>query len=150
MYLDRKEFETKRNETGHYARAAVTLLANTPKSKEVTYWKDGKLSKGHIDMKARRWVKKIVLSHIHHVAHVWRYSCVPPKPFAVAHLGHAHVILPPDIETVDQFLAEVTEEIKAKFGVTALPEPAVKSNRGPSTYELFELEAELDDLDQVG
>jgi len=150
LYLDRKKFEIERDETGHYAQAAATLLANTPKSKEATYWKDGRLSKGHIDMKARRWVKKIVLSHIHHVAHVWRYDCVPPKPYAVTHLGHAHVILPPDIETVDQFLVDVTEEIKEKYGVTSLPEPEVKSNRGPSAYELFELEDELDDMENAG
>lgn len=146
MYRDRKCFEVERNETGHYADTAAMLLKteiNTHKDRAT--WKEGRLSAGHIDGRARRWVKKILLSHIHQVAYVWRYGAKPPKPFAITQLGHAHVIEPPNIATIQAFLAECEDDIMEKYGVDQLPDPSVKSQRGPTAYEIMELQAEMEE-----
>jgi hypothetical protein len=41
---------------------------------------------------ARRWAVKIFLSHVHQVMYYDHFKEAPPRPFAIEHLGHAHMI----------------------------------------------------------
>jgi hypothetical protein len=53
------------------------------------------LPPAHIHARAKRWVVKLFLSHLHHHMHVEKFGKEPPVPYAIAHLGHAHLIVPP-------------------------------------------------------
>ncbi|WP_396190457.1 transposase [Flavobacterium sp.] len=100
-YLERKAYETAKNERGDYADYAALQLQ----------WKDygdnptralleqGKLSPAHIDARARRHAVKLFLSHLHHVWYKQHYGVEPPKPFAISHLSHAHFIAPPFVKS---------------------------------------------------
>jgi hypothetical protein len=41
---------------------------------------------------------KLFVSHLHHVWYWIEFNTLPPKPFVIEHLGHAHVIRPPNFE----------------------------------------------------
>ena len=55
------------------------------------------LPPAHIDARARRWAVKLFLSHLHERWYESHYGEKPPKPFAIAQLGHAHQIHPPQV-----------------------------------------------------
>jgi hypothetical protein len=86
------------NEAGAYAEAA---------SKHVTHGKEtqkaldkGQLPASRIDARACRAATKIFLSHWHEVAYRDKFGTLPPKPFALEHLGHAHAYPIPHPELV--------------------------------------------------
>lgn len=99
VYAARKELETQRNEAGDYADQAA-------KSLESKRWRDGTDAKKHyeagrlpparIHMRAKRYAVKLFLSHLHEVWWWLEFNEPPPKPFAIAHGGHAHYIPPPN------------------------------------------------------
>lgn len=97
LYLERKKYENDNNEAGKLAAYAAKMLAekNYDKTKE-TYkiLASGKLPPGQIDARARRWAVKIFLSHLQQIWWELEFKEPAPKPFAVAHLGHAHIIPP--------------------------------------------------------
>lgn len=55
------------------------------------------LPPAHIHSRAKRWVVKIFLSHLHAVWHMKVFGVEAPVPYAIAHLGHAHLIEPPSV-----------------------------------------------------
>ena len=55
------------------------------------------LPPAQIDMRARRYTVKMFLSHLQQRWWEHKYHEAPPKPFAIAQRGHAHVIEPPQI-----------------------------------------------------
>ena len=54
------------------------------------------LPPGHIHARSKRWVVKIFLSHLHAKWFQIEFDREAPVPYAIAHLGHAHLISPPD------------------------------------------------------
>lgn len=100
-YLQRKEYETAKNERGDYAEYAAKQLKwkDYKENPTRTFLEAGKLSPAHIDARARRHAVKLFLSHLHHVWYVQHYGVEPPKPFAISHLNHAHFIAPPFVKT---------------------------------------------------
>lgn len=58
--------------------------------------KSGKLSAAHIDMRARRWMIKLFLAHLHRVMYETHHRMECPLPYPIAHMNHAHEIPPPD------------------------------------------------------
>jgi len=97
VYRERKALELERNEAGVLADEAARALEakNIGKSTEAyAHYSAGRLPPAHLDMRARRYAVKLFLSHLHQRWHEQVIGPVP-KPFAVAHLGHAHVIEPP-------------------------------------------------------
>lgn len=97
LYRERKLQEVSKNEERDFADQAALTLA-TKKIREpatLKCYEAGMLPPGRIDLRARRWAVKMFLSHWHHVAFVEHYDEQPPKPFAIEHLGHAHLIPPP-------------------------------------------------------
>ena len=103
IYAARKALETERNEAGLFADQAAKKLEKFKIGKDTDAYKaysNGKLPKAHIHARARRYAVKIFLSHYHAVAYMLEFGTEPPKPFAIAHLGHAHEIVPPRWEEV--------------------------------------------------
>jgi len=93
-YRKRKEYEIARNESGgnklHVDARLARDKARGKESKEAVYHKEGKLSPGHIDLRARRYAVKLFLSALHGEWYKRVTGEDPPLPYPIAHLGHVH------------------------------------------------------------
>lgn len=95
LYIQRKEYEVKRNENGGNKELAATLITKyNKKTESYKHLLEGKLPPAQIDARARRWTVKIFLSHLQQIWYKIHFNCDAPKPFAIAILGHAHMISP--------------------------------------------------------
>lgn len=95
LYKERKEYENNRNESGGNKEIAAKLLPTFHKTTDAYgHLSNGKLPPAQIDARARRWAVKIFLSHLHAEWYRRKFNTEPPKPFALAILGHAHMINP--------------------------------------------------------
>lgn len=98
LYKSRKKFEIDRNESGANADKAKEFKVSAGATKEVKQkLAEGKLPDFNIDARARRYAVKIFLSHLQTVMYWDKYGKVPPKPFAISILGHAHEIKIPHV-----------------------------------------------------
>jgi hypothetical protein len=99
LYQQFKAEEVRRNESGHYKAAAAEQL-------KIKKWKDdtatkerlleGKLSDGHLDMKARRRAVKIFL--VHYWEHGRKARQLPVRPpYVQTVLGHDNIIASPNL-----------------------------------------------------
>lgn len=97
-YVERKAYETAKNEAGEYAeRAARELQKKNIKNRELrTLLESGKLPPGQLHMSAKRWTVKLFLAHYHHVAYESHFGTPPPKPYILDRPGHTHFIAPPN------------------------------------------------------
>lgn len=103
LYRTRKEQESIRNEAGEFKQQAVDKLEKFNIGKGTDAYKAysaGKLPLAHIHARAKRYAVKIFLSSLHLVWYHAEFGVLPPKPFAIEHLGHAHIIKPPGYETM--------------------------------------------------
>jgi len=104
IYRERKKFEIERNESGANAELAKKFKVSPGATKAV---KDklaaGKLPDFNIDARARRYAVKMFLSHLHAIMYWDKYKKAPPKPFAIATLGHAHEVAIPNTEMFPGF-----------------------------------------------
>lgn len=102
LYAERKALEVRRNDEGKNKETAERALAEKryKDSETKECYLAGKLPPGRLDLRARRWAVKIFLSHLHEVMYWCRYQQLPPKPFAVAHLGHTDRIPVPNMDMV--------------------------------------------------
>lgn len=103
LYVERKEKEVAKNEAGDFKEQAALALKAKDYSRDTkakACYLEGKLPPGHLDMRARRWVEKIFLSHLHHVMHWEEYGKPPPRPYIIEHGGHAHLIAVPNYPTI--------------------------------------------------
>ena len=98
VYKERKAKEVERNERGEFAEQAANLLAtrNIQSAELKKHYEAGRLSPGHIDMRARRKAIKLFLSHLHEVWFYLHTGQRAPRPYAIEHLGHAHYIEVPN------------------------------------------------------
>jgi len=102
IFLRRKQYEIERNERGDHAEEAARCLPTVGKATEAhKAYAAGRLPDGRINARARRYVTKIFLSHLHHVSYLSYHGEPPPKPYALTHLDHAHEVLPPDFDATD-------------------------------------------------
>ncbi len=97
VYEERKEFEVERNESGANAETARKQLESKKFRENDTkkQLEEGKLSKGQIDARARRYAVKLFLSHLQHVMWEDKYGEPPARPYVISHMEHAHYIAPP-------------------------------------------------------
>jgi hypothetical protein len=101
FYRERKAQLVARNEAGGNAERAKTY---TTQSADVrAKLAEGKLPDGNIDRQACNITFKMFLSHLHAVMYWDHYGKAPPKPFAIAVLGHAHEVRIPHIEMFPGF-----------------------------------------------
>jgi len=129
LYAERKRYEIDRNLRGEHAETArLTLEAKKFDKSTPTYhaYQDGKLPDGRIELRARRWAVKLFLSGLHEAMYFDRYGTLPPKPYALEHLGHAHYIAPPHLEEIPGWA-----EARRK----AAPLPNSTEPREPSAFD---------------
>lgn len=99
IYKQRKEYEVAKNDKLEYADQAKTKLETVRIGKDTDAYKwysQGKLPPAHIQQRAERKATQIFLSHWQQVAYFEHYKKMPPAPFPIAQLGHAHVIEVPN------------------------------------------------------
>ena len=98
LYKQRKLEEQARNDRGELAEQAAGVLEKKRIGKDTDAFKAysvGRLPPAHIHARAKRWAVKIFLSHLHAVWHEVEFNRPAPEPYAIAHLGHAHLMKPP-------------------------------------------------------
>lgn len=103
IYKARKEMEIQKNEAGEFAEQAALMLASRNIRSETEAYKSyiqGKLPPGHIQQRAERYATKLFLASFHEVAYFDKYKQLPPKPYAIAHLNHAHHWGPPNSDLI--------------------------------------------------
>ena len=86
------------NAAKHYAEQCEAILAAKNFKKDTiayAHYSKGVLPDAHVYARAKRWVVKIFISHLHEVWFEWHNGVPAPAPYPHAHLGHAHVIAPP-------------------------------------------------------
>jgi hypothetical protein len=99
VYAARKLLEQRRNDEGAFAEQAAAALAAKrfrPETGAAKAYRQGKLPPAHIHARAKRYAVKLSLAHLHGRWYQLRFGRPAPLPYAVAHLGHAHVVPPPD------------------------------------------------------
>jgi Transposase IS116/IS110/IS902 family len=95
LYAQRKHIEQANNDAGLFSDQAAKILETRKIGKETEAYKAysiGRLPPAQIHARARRYAVKMFLSHYHAEAYRQHFGCEPPKPFAIAILGHAHLI----------------------------------------------------------
>lgn len=95
FYVQRKAYEIAKNEAGDYAdQAAASLVAKKfgDDTQAKKHYEAGHLPPARIHLRAKRYAVKLFLAHYHEVAYIDRFGKKPPLPYAIAHLGHAHII----------------------------------------------------------
>ncbi len=103
LYLQRKTCELAHNDAGEYAAQAADKLERFKIGKSTdayASYSTGRLPPGHLHARAKRWAVKLFLAHWHEGAYFAYYGRLPPKPYAIAHLDHAHVIAPPYVAMI--------------------------------------------------
>lgn len=95
-YAVYRDYMEKKNEHGDYAKLAQENALKFKWDENTVPYKmamQGKLADSAIFAMSRRWVTKLFLAHLHAI---WRKEngLHVPEPYAVAHLGHAHIIHP--------------------------------------------------------
>lgn len=99
LYLERKAYEQRRNESGELAPQAAERLKQARAKKLdaglIELFESGKLPAMALHERSKRWAVKVFLSHYHSAAYRLHYGTEPPLPYPIAHLGHAHVIKGP-------------------------------------------------------
>tara|TARA_Y100001949_G_scaffold170577_1_gene171907 strand:- start:63 stop:971 length:909 start_codon:yes stop_codon:yes gene_type:complete len=98
FYEQRKVEEVTKNQRGDFAdQAAASLRERKIKDPDLKKTlESGMLPDGRIELRARRYAVKLFLSHYHHVAYVTEFGTLPPSPYAINVLGHAHYVAPPN------------------------------------------------------
>jgi hypothetical protein len=99
LYRQRKQYEVERDESGGNAETAAATLVERSFRDAATkaIYESGHLPAGRLDLRASRWAVKLFMAHLHEVMFVDRYDRMPPKPYVMEHLGHAHEIVPPHL-----------------------------------------------------
>ena len=95
VYEKRKEYETAKNDKGDYKGQADAGLKRVGRSTEAyKHYKNGKLPPGRIHERAKRYAVKLFLAHYHDRG-LTLLGKVPPLPYPIAHMDHAHFIPAP-------------------------------------------------------
>lgn len=106
IYKARKAYEQEKNEHGDYADQAKAKLEKFKigKTTEAYKWySEGKLPPAHIQERAKRYAVKLFLSHLFEAWYRMEHKTMPPKPYAISILNHAHYIEIPNVEIVKQY-----------------------------------------------
>jgi hypothetical protein len=101
IYVQRKQYETERNERGDNAALAAEILTQKKFRDGTTVraaLEAGRLPAAQLHARSTRYAVKIFLSHLHQLWYEHEFKTPAPKPFALSHLNHAHMINPPQGE----------------------------------------------------
>ena len=97
LYKERKAHEVARNEAGDFSGQAEVFRKKVGKTTAAyKYYASGKLPPAHVDARARRWVVKLFLSHLHAVWYEHHHGVAPPVPYIIAQdPRHTNRVAPP-------------------------------------------------------
>lgn len=121
VYKARKEQEIRKNEAGDFADQAAASLASQKFDKDteaLKHYQAGRLPPARIHLRAERYAVKLFLSAFHEVSYFLEYGRLPPKPYAIEHLGHVHYAEVPNLHLVP--------------GLEDLRKKAARASRKPS------------------
>ena len=94
---ERRAYEDAKNDAGDYKEVALERAEKVGKDTEAyKSYSVGRLPKGHLYMRSKRWGVKLFLAHYHEVAFECQYGTKPPKPYVMSVLGHGHEIKVPN------------------------------------------------------
>lgn len=99
VYKERKAKEEALNASGAFAEQAAQALKEKKFGDDTDakkHYLAGRLPPARIHLRAKRYAVKLFLAHVHHVMYERYYHELPPKPYALTHLEHAHYIGPPN------------------------------------------------------
>ncbi|MCH8069283.1 MAG: transposase [Candidatus Marinimicrobia bacterium] len=99
LFRERKDQEIKKNDLKEFSDQADARVSTVSKSTDAyKFYSIGLLPPAHIHARARRWVVKIFLSHLHHVMYVDAYGVEPPVPYVFEKCpgDHSHFIALPN------------------------------------------------------
>ncbi len=94
IYLERKEYETRRNDAGELADQAEAKLKAARIGKDTIAYKhysSGKLPPAHVHARAKRYAVKLFLAEWFGNAYRLHHGSEPPLPYPIAHLHHVHM-----------------------------------------------------------
>lgn len=98
IYRRRRAQEEAANELGEYKEQAMKeLTTKNWKDKDSDVYKnlcEGKLSKGHIVARARRYAVKLFMAHVYEAMYWDKYHEDAPQPYIIAIGGHHDYIAP--------------------------------------------------------
>jgi len=115
LYAARKVQEEAKNANHDFEDQAKTALATKNWKRDTqtkAAYEQGLLPQGRIHLRAQRWAVKLFLSHYHEAAFFHHFGTLPPKPYVIEHLGHAHYIQPPNMHLIAGWA-----EARAKAGI---------------------------------
>jgi hypothetical protein len=99
LYSQKKVTLMEQNERGDFRETALASVGSVGKQTEAyKAYAAGKLPQGQIHSRARRWMVKLFLSHLHHVMYCDYFRRQPPAPYIFEHPGggdHRHLLEPP-------------------------------------------------------
>lgn len=107
LYRARKLKEVEKNLSGAHEEAAKDILAKKKfrdDTKAKAAYSEGRLPDGHVDMRARRMVEKLFLSHVFQVMWEVKFKTKAPIPYVFAIEGHDfnHYLSPPDWDGIEE------------------------------------------------
>lgn len=85
LFKQRRILEGERNERGEFkaeAERALTEKAYRRETQTKTTYESGRLPDAHLHARARRYVVKLFVSHVHHAMYVDYFGDEPPVPYA--------------------------------------------------------------------
>lgn len=107
LYAQRRAIEDQRDAEGLFAEQAKKSLETKDWRKDTqtkAHYESGHLPPARLKLRASRWSVKLFLAHFHECAYFVHYGQLPPKPYVLAHLGHAHEIVAPNMEVIPGWL----------------------------------------------
>ena len=97
LFAERKAMLAEQNARGEFKATADAELEAKGKrmlhTQRIQHWREGRLAPAHIHDRARRWVVKLFLSHIHRVMHLDFHGTEPPKPYVLTLPNHVHEVV---------------------------------------------------------
>ena len=118
MYAGRKQIETERNEAGMFADQATVSLAKKRYGDDTAAkkcYEEGKLPPARVHLRAQRYAVKHFLADLHCVWFWMENRKLPPAPFPIAHLEHAHYRMPPSLHLVEGLERELRAAYKGSI-----------------------------------
>lgn len=100
LYMQYKQEEIRRNESGRYAAAARRRLERyeekgwSPSAEQRKWWGSGKIQPAGLDLRAMRRAVKVFLSHFHQIGREILFK-EKVEPWVIVHGGHDDYIPPP-------------------------------------------------------
>ena len=107
VYAKRKIQEVEKNENLDFKDQAEHTLKEKKFTKDTATkkcYEAGKLPPARLQLRAQRYAVKLFLAGLHEVWYFVEFGELPPKPYAIAILGHAHQIGPPHADLVPGLL----------------------------------------------